>query len=209
MVLSLLTISAPTVSRKRWHHAYGLYFCTILRSCLVDSCVLSKVKVSKKGLVEVKKEEAFRIRGRKKKLYGLTFRGVIQSLKIGVKLPLIQNSNELITSWINRANKFESVLKIRQKFKMKEDFKKVENLLLRYLKRHPESIESFLKHYDLDFFDEHLVFIELVNYVYQHELVSSIPINREIRRQLDRLPESLKIYSVIPQLWKVEKEVKN
>jgi len=36
--------------------------------------------LKKAGLIEVKREEAFRIRGRKKKLYGLTFKGLLAAL---------------------------------------------------------------------------------------------------------------------------------
>jgi DNA-binding PadR family transcriptional regulator len=38
-------------------------------------------KLEKNGFIEVKKEETFRIRGRKKKHYGLTFKGLIAALR--------------------------------------------------------------------------------------------------------------------------------
>lgn len=38
-------------------------------------------KLEKNGYIEIKREEPFRIRGRKKKIYGLTFRGLIAAIR--------------------------------------------------------------------------------------------------------------------------------
>jgi len=127
--------------------------------------------LTEKGLVKVKKEEAFRIRGRKKKLYGLTFRGLVYALKIeGVKLHLIENKDELITSWVQKIREVDSELGISRLFgitNLSKDkrMQVLQKMLLKDIENSGEELEDFLRHFDLEHSSDPLIFQEWLFHV--------------------------------------------
>lgn len=146
----------------------------------------------RKGLIEVKKEEAFRIRGRKKKLYGLTFRGLIEALKNeNLKLNEIQNWEELISSWIRTVKDVDSILRISDIFRLvgeerKQKYRDIKSMLIDYIKNQTEEAERFFRHYDLDNSDDLLIFQELVWKASVSTGANKIHINRETKRKLEK-----------------------
>ena len=123
-------------------------------------------------LLEIKETEPFRVPGKPKIFYGLTFRGLVQSLKIaGVKLHQIKNKDELLLSWIHRALEKDSELKISQQLfglsrqTRDESAKTLEKGLIEYVKNSPEEVENWLKHFDLEYSDDRLIFEELTHYM--------------------------------------------
>jgi predicted ArsR family transcriptional regulator len=154
--------------------------------------------LTKKGLVEVKKEEAFRIRGRKKKLYGLTFRGLIQALKNeNVRLIETQNWQELISSTIRAIKETDSLLRISDIFKLADQerdqkYRDLEDMLIEYIRNHAEETEKFLRHYDLDNSEDYLIFEELTWKVGIGSVAEKIHINGERRRMAEKSLSRLK-----------------
>jgi DNA-binding PadR family transcriptional regulator len=149
-------------------------------------------KLTQEGLIEVKKEEAFRIRGRPKKLYGLTFRGLIASLKLeGVKFDEVKNREELVSSWVRTMEEVDSILGISEIFKqdgmnINERFRYFENQLIRYMREQPKEAEDFFRHYDLDNSEDTLIFIELTWHVSLYISAKSFHISREQKRRLGK-----------------------
>jgi hypothetical protein len=151
-------------------------------------------KLCEQKLIEVKKEEAFRIRGRPKKLYGLTFRGLIASLKLeGVKLGQVRNREELASSWVRTIEEFDSILGISEPFKkldgmsLNDRLRYFENQLILYMREEPEEAEDFFRHYDLDNSEDSLIFNELTWHVSLYLQSKSYHISREQRRKLKSL----------------------
>jgi DNA-binding CsgD family transcriptional regulator len=148
--------------------------------------------LTRKGLIEVKKEEAFRIRGRKKKLYGLTFRGLIEAMKNeNLKLNEIQNWEELITSWTRTVKDADSILRISDVFKLvgeerNKKYRDFESLLIDYIKNKTEEAEKFFRHYDLDNSEDSLIFQELAWKASLANVSSKFHINRETKRKLEK-----------------------
>jgi len=178
-----------------------------------DSTVYNALrKFEKLGLIEVKHEEPFsKIPDKiKKRYYGLTFRGLIMALKIeGVKLHLVKNKEELLMLWIQTISRIDSVLKVSETlFKLKETDtqKQLKATIIEHLQKYPEEVEEFLKHYDLDYSDDFLIFTEWVNNVVYRELGYTFT-NRAERRILmkvyDKLPESFRAAFLVSQLWNV------
>jgi DNA-binding Lrp family transcriptional regulator len=162
-------------------------------------------KLKKLGLIEIERQETFpKIPNKLKKYYGLTFRGLVLALKLGVRLNQIQNWQELITSWIQNANILDSLIKVKEKFKIKADFQKIQNELIEYIKQNQEQIETFLKHYDLDFSDDILICIELHSFAAYMKTGIKI-LNRKERREVEKMikdfPEHYKMMFFIPELW--------
>jgi len=126
-------------------------------------------KLMKLELIEVKREEPFsRIPGMNKKYFGVTFRGLIAALKNdSVKLQQIQQREELVTDWVRKVQKFDNENKISQVFHI-ESFSKdkrlqiLQNLLIEEMKDCPPELEQFLKHYDLDYSTDAMIFGEWV-----------------------------------------------
>lgn len=154
-------------------------------------------KLENLGFIDAKHKEPFqKIPGKIKTSYGLTFRGLVQALKIeGVRLHLIKNNDRLIASWIQTVKNIDSDFKIRQMFGVKKDFSLLENSILDYMRQNPEDIEAFLKHYDLDYSDNGLIYSELIFHVTSRTRAHQI-VNRFTRRQLERADRK------IPESWK-------
>lgn len=161
------------------------------------------------GLVEVKHEERFKkIPSKTKLYYGLTFRGLVSALKVeGVKIHLVKNKEKLISAWMETVSDVDSTFKIRRQFKINQDWSSLEGLILNHLEANPEEIEAFLRHYDLEHCDNHLIFFEWVNFVVVRTTASRT-FNRAKRRQLkqivQKLPESYQALFIIPELWGVQ-----
>jgi len=167
-------------------------------------------KFQRLGLIEVKREEPFpKIKENIKRYYGLTFRGLVAALKIpDVKVHLIKNRDNMIVSWIEKCSKIDRILKLRQKMKIKASWKMLEDAMLKYVKQYPEDMTGFLRHYDLEFSDDLIIYGELV--LRSATKLGSLGIlNRTKRRQLEQLEKlapEFAAYLIIPQLWGLEKE---
>jgi len=167
-------------------------------------------KLKKLGLIEVKRKERFRKIPKKiKKYYGLTFRGLVFALKLGLRLNQIQNWQELISLWINNANILESFVNVREKLKIKADYSKIQSELLEYIEQNQEQIEAFLRHFDLDFSDELLICLELHGFVaYMKLAYPLLSLSRKERREFEKLlkefPEQTKMMFFIPELWQIQ-----
>jgi len=125
-------------------------------------------KLEKLGLVEVKREEQFqRIPSKGKRFYGLTFRGLMYALKIDdIKLYLIKNKDKLINSWFQKMKKIDEFLKLRRFLGLKKaDLKKFEDLTLNYIRENPERVEEFLRHFDINFSSDLLIYVELIAFL--------------------------------------------
>lgn len=133
---------------------------------------LKKFKDSE--LLEVVREERFEKTGEMKKFYGLTFRGLIAALKIeDVKLRQIKNREELAVRWINPVQKLVSELKISRilgntSTERKKRIQVFRNLLIQDMREGSTDLESFLKHYDLDYSSNTLIFDEWMWKVGKH-----------------------------------------
>ena len=159
-------------------------------------------KFEKLGLVEVKREEPFsKIKENIKRYYGLTFRGLIEALKLqGVGLNRIAKRKELVSSWMKKARKAESIIRVGDKFRLfkgSEDqrFERIESVLLASIEKGDEDLEKFFKHFDLEFSDNSFVFQELIWEITLGSLAGKVPYNREERRRLEkafRLKEGVK-----------------
>lgn len=152
--------------------------------------------LKEKGLIEVKKEVAFRIRGRPKKLYGLTFRGLLCMLKMTeIEFHLTENANELIATWLQKIAKVEEIFPLKQQMlrrfpgtanELRKASELVEEAILNFATEYPKEFKRFLQHYDLDFSTDTLIFHEIVNYSIA-KVISKNILNRAKRRQLMKL----------------------
>jgi len=171
-------------------------------------------KLRKLGFIEVKREEPFpKIKGNIKCYYGLTFRGLLYALKLeGVKLSKIPYWEEIVSSWIQKAKAIDSLVKVREKLKLKTEiaFEKLQTELIEYIKQNQEQIEAFLRHYDLDFSDDNLICLELHSYV-MYMKIAGITLNRKGRREVEKilreLPEPYKMMFFFPEVWQTSMEI--
>ena len=130
-------------------------------------------KLKRLKLIEIKHEEPFsKIPSKNKKYYGLTFRGIIASLKTeGVNLQKVKNYTTLVHIWINEARKKIENLPSQQLAKgfliFKEDFtgdasEFLESILVDYVESGDERVEAFFKHFDLEYSNDELIFQSLL-----------------------------------------------
>ena len=177
---------------------------------IASRSTVSKVleKFQKLRFIEIKLEEPFpKIKGNIKRYYGLTFRGLVAALKIeGIKFHLIKSANDLIASWIEKVSRIDSILKLRQRFKIKAGWKTLENAMVDFVEQNPEQAAIFLKHYDLEFSDDLLIYVELLIHS-ASKIAAFNTLNRMKRRKFEKLlsiaPEFAG-YFVVPQLWNPE-----
>ncbi|MEM3873792.1 MAG: hypothetical protein QXU45_01465 [Candidatus Bathyarchaeia archaeon] len=162
-------------------------------------------KLVKLGLIEVKRQEKFqKIPSEVKKYYGLTFRGLVYALKLGIHLNEIKYWQDIIFSWIQNANTLESFINVQEKLGIRADFSKIQSKLVEYIKQNPEQIETFLKHYDLAFSDDILICLELHSFIAYMEASSMVlrrVKKRELKRVFKNVPEHYKMIFFIPELW--------
>jgi len=171
-------------------------------------------KLMQLGLIEIKHKEKFpKIPSEVKKYYGLTFRGLIYALKLeGIKLSKIPYWEEIVSSWIQKAKAFDSLVKVREKLKLKTEiaFEKLQNELMEYVKQNQEQIEAFLRHYDLEFSDDILICLELHQYV-MYMKIASITLNRKERRGIEKMlkeaPEQFKMMFFFHEVWQTSMEM--
>ncbi|MEM3000498.1 MAG: hypothetical protein QXX34_08255 [Candidatus Bathyarchaeia archaeon] len=170
-------------------------------------------KLVKLGLIEVKRQEKFqKIPSEVKKYYGLTFRGLICALKLGTRLYKVPYWQEIISSWIQKAKIFDSDLKVREKLELKTEiaFEKIQNELINYIKKNQEQIETFLRHYDLEFSDDNLVCLELYLFVMCMK-IAGITLSKNQRREIEEAlkdaPEQYKIMFFLPEIWQTSMEM--
>jgi hypothetical protein len=130
-------------------------------------------KLGRMKLIEVKREEKFKIPNKNKKYYGITFRGIIAALKNeGVSLNRIKSYDKLVISWINEAE--ERIKKLpngqivegfsiyKEDLDNKEGFEYQKEIIIDYLKTKDERTELFLKHFDLEYSNNELIFQQLL-----------------------------------------------
>jgi DNA-binding Lrp family transcriptional regulator len=120
--------------------------------------------LTEKGLIEIKKEETFRAFDRKKKLYGLTFKGLITALKTkDVRLHQIEDRVELVLSWVRTFQEIDSIIGLSRDLpeaERIENYRAWENNLTYYMTNMTEEGEKFLRHFDVDYSENHLIFSE-------------------------------------------------
>jgi DNA-binding PadR family transcriptional regulator len=145
-----------------------------------DSTVWKALRnLEKLDLIEIKREEPFRIPGKNKKYYGLTFRGIIASIKMGVHLNIIQEREKLVTKWIQKARDIDNELKISRLFNLTSKTKEkrleiLRNMLSENMKEASEELEKFLSHFDLDFSSNILIIQEWLWYLSLHTLANHV-----------------------------------
>lgn len=170
---------------------------------------LALKELKKLGLVELKREEAFpRIKGRTKKYYGLTFRGLVAALKIvGVELHLVKNKDNLIKSWVQKTAQAVEHLELGRNLRKlgvlteAEGWSPLQNFLTSYMEKHSEEVAIFLRHFDLDFSDNIMIFTELETMMLYYNVAWGLSSsNREQRRKVKKMLP--KIFRVQTELWK-------
>jgi len=129
----------------------------------------SIVRLKKHDFVEIKHEEPFsKIKGKYKKYFGLTFRGLILALKEGqIELKSIQNREMLVIEWANKVERIAGEMKLNQLVgitDMRKD-KRIQlyrKMLVNDMKEASKELETFLRHYDLSNSSNPLIFGEWV-----------------------------------------------
>jgi predicted transcriptional regulator len=192
-----------------------IYDIAVKDKIAVRSTVSEAVKKLRKlGFIEVKREEPFpKMKENIKRYYGLTFRGLIYALKLeGIKLSKIPYWEEIVSSWIQKAKAFDSLVKVREKLKLKTEiaFEKLQSYLMEYVKQNQKQIESFLRHYDLSFSDDILVCLELHSHV-MYMKIASVMLNRKGRREIEKMlkevPEQFRMMFFFPEVWHTSMEM--
>jgi len=136
-----------------------------------DSTVFHALeRLAENNLVKVRKTEAFpKIEGRVKKYYGLTFRGIIASLKTTrVKINEIKDLEKLVSLWIDSCAKIGKEFRIDRKIGLPINWGKTQKIkaaIIKYINKNPEDITRFMQHFDLQFSSEEEIFKELLLHV--------------------------------------------
>lgn len=138
----------------------------------VDSTVFYALeRLVEKNLVKIRKTEPFpKIKGRVKKYYGLTFRGIIASLKTTrVKINEIKDLEKLVSLWIDSCAKIGKEFRIDRKIGLPINWGKTQKYkeaiikyINKYINKNPEDITRFMQHFDLQFSSEEEIFEELL-----------------------------------------------
>ena len=126
-------------------------------------------KLEKEQLIELKRKEKWeKIKEKPKKYYGLTFRGLVKAIKSNkIRLHQIKNVDIMLNQWIEKTFKIMiqlEKLKLSKK-QIESMLKNVKNKFSKALKENPEDLELYLKHFDLKFSEDFLIFTETVAFI--------------------------------------------
>lgn len=156
-------------------------------------------KFQELDLVEVKREEPFpKIKENVKRYYGLTFRGLIAALKIeDVKLDQVENRVDLVLSWVTTVKKIDSIIGLTanaSKTERRELYRAWEDSLIYYMTNLTEKGEKFFRHFDIDYSEDRLIFIEFNSEVQNTMLGLAVrsSMNEQQKREYSRKLKSLK-----------------